>query len=562
MTTYGFLFDLDGTLIISDDIYFNVWKTILSDYNIILTDELFKKYIQCNNDKYVLNTLLANININLEDLSEKKDKLFIENINNLIIIDGAIEFIKKIKEEFNYPCCIVTNCNKNVAKFIIKYLNLDSYIDLIISSNDCILGKPNPEPYLNAMNKLHLFNDNCLIFEDSKTGILSAMGINPKCIIGIETLYSNNELMNYGANITIRNYIDLNINDLINYDNFNNDSIKKKIIENSLLSIKDVEIFDTKLKGGYIADVINIIIHTKNKKYNCVLKMENKSTTMLSYMANKLDLYEREYYFYENISKYVNINVPRFFSLMKDKDYNNCGVILENLAIKPNFKINLNLNEEPIEVSLKIIDNMAKMHSKFWNKNLKKIFPKLRKNNDPIFKNFNKNFLTEKIDLFKDKWSNILSEKDLKKCDFILNDYNNIQDRLSDDNLTLVHGDIKSPNIFYDMFEFKEPYFLDWQHCVHGKGAQDLIFFIIESFDAKYIYILYDLFKGYYYKKLVEYGVINYSIKEYNDDLKDALYYIPFFTAVWFGSVPNDELIDKNWIYFFIQKLFIVINQF
>jgi len=94
------------------------------------------------------------------------------------------------------------------------------------------------------------------------------------------------------------------------------------------------------------------------------------------------------------------------------------------------------------------------------------------------------------------------------------------------------------------------------------QGVQDLIFFIIESFDAKYIYILYDLFKGFYYKKLTEYGVINYSIKEYNNDLKDALYYIPFFTAIWFGSVPDDELIDKNWIYFFIQKLFIVINQF
>ena len=96
MTNYGFLFDLDGTLVITDDIYFKVWNKILSDYNITLTNELFKKYIQCNNDKYVLNTLLANININLEDLSEKKDKLFIENITNLIIIDGAIDFIKRL----------------------------------------------------------------------------------------------------------------------------------------------------------------------------------------------------------------------------------------------------------------------------------------------------------------------------------------------------------------------------------------------------------------------------------------------------------------------------------
>jgi len=46
----------------------------------------------------------------------------------------------------------------------------------------------------------------------------------------------------------------------------------------------------------------------------------------------------------------------------------------------------------------------------------------------------------------------------------------------------LIHGDIKSPNIFYDTKCGFEPYFLDWQHCAIGKGAQDLIFFIIEKF--------------------------------------------------------------------------------
>ena len=42
------------------------------------------------------------------------------------------------------------------------------------------------------------------------------------------------------------------------------------------------------------------------------------------------------------------------------------------------YKINLNLNIESIDISLKIIDRMAKMHSKFWNKNLNKLFPKLK----------------------------------------------------------------------------------------------------------------------------------------------------------------------------------------
>ena len=100
-----------------------------------------------------------------------------------------------------------------------------------------------------------------------------------------------------------------------------------------------------------------------------------------------------------------------------------------------------------------------------------------------------------------------------------------------------------------------EPYFLDWQHCAIGKGVQDLVFFIIESFDLANIQRVYELSKHYYYTKLLEYGVTNYTWNEYQQDLKDAICYVPFFTSIWFGTIPQDELIDKNFPFFFINKM-------
>ena len=55
--------------------------------------------------------------------------------------------------------------------------------------------------------------------------------------------------------------------------------------------------------------------------------------------------------------------------------------------------------------------------------------------------------------------------------------------------------------------------------------------------------------------KLMEYG-IQYSFTEYEQDIKDALCYFPFFVTIWFGTTPQDELIDKNFPFFFIQKVF------
>ena len=77
--TFAFLFDLDGTLVITDDIYFLVWESILKRYNLILTDVIFKKYILGNNDKYVLNTLLHGVILSLTELSKQKNELFFIN---------------------------------------------------------------------------------------------------------------------------------------------------------------------------------------------------------------------------------------------------------------------------------------------------------------------------------------------------------------------------------------------------------------------------------------------------------------------------------------------------
>jgi hypothetical protein len=226
-----------------------------------------------------------------------------------------------------------------------------------------------------------------------------------------------------------------------------------------------------------------------------------------------------------------------------------------------NYKINLNLNEEPIEVTLQIVNSMAKMHSKFWNKNLKKMFPDLKKSDDPIFCPFFTDFINDRYELFKTKWFPILKKDQIEKCEEIVTQFYDIQQRFSQGNhLTFIHGDIKSPNIFYDVSNNCEPYFIDWQHCAIGKGVQDLIFFIIESFDIVNMKLIFHMTKWYYYKKLIEYGITNYTVDEYEKDIYDAVCYIPFFTSIWFGTVPQDELIDKNFPYFLISKMFYLLQ--
>lgn len=173
--TYAFIFNLDETLVIIDNIYFDVWYEILIEYNIILNKDIYCKYIKGNNDEYILNTLLHNIKLSIDDLSKLKDSLFIKNIHKIKIIDGIYDIINKIKL-LSYKICIVTNFNKNITEEIIKYINLYKFIDFIKYEPYC-------EQYNNAIDK-------CFIFEDSKSDILNAKNIYPKLLIDIETTFT------------------------------------------------------------------------------------------------------------------------------------------------------------------------------------------------------------------------------------------------------------------------------------------------------------------------------------------------------------------------------------
>lgn len=548
--TYLFLFDLDGTLVITDDIYFDVWKQILKPYKITLTKELFVEYIQGKNDQMALYKLIPSIHTQeIARISALKDELFCQHLHQIKIIDGAIEFIRQIKS-LGHKIAIVTNCNRSVAVKTLQSIGATDWIDCLVIGNECQRTKPYPDPYLRAIDYFNSNHQKAIIFEDSKTGIQSGRNTFPKCLVGVETNFSHDELVSkYGADISISSYTSLDISTLITHHNMNLNTIQE-YIQNSLhsLTIERVEMFDHKLKGGYISDVIGVKIHTEERGVlDCVVKLENKNETFLSSMANQLGLYEREYYFYDYIYKYIPICYPECYGLVHDRQLNPIGILMKNLS-NQSYELNLDLNSQPVHVSLTVLDRLAQLHAFFWNKNK---FPNLKQHMDWT------QFIRDKWPVFKHKWEFCLSDEQLRMGEQIVQEIGNIRSRLSSGHFTFCHGDVKSANIFYQPLPngHYEPYFIDWQYIHYGKGVQDVVFFMIESFDLSTMKKYKVLFKEYYYIKLLEFGIV-YSKEEYEQDFQDASRYFPFFVAMWFGTIDENDLIDTNFPFFFIQRLF------
>lgn len=465
--TYGFLFDLDGTIVITDKLYYSVWENILNEYNFKLSDNIYNEIINGNDDNTVIKKIFSNVNIDVNKITEKKINLFIKNIDRICVVEGIIEFMKKIKS-YGHKIAIVTNCNRIIAETIIKKIRIYDFIDKLIIGSECNRPKPYPDPYRLAIENICVAYKKCVIFEDSKSGIISGKACNPHCLVGISSNMSKEILMQYGANICIDNFNDIDIDKLIDnkHNNDENDNLIK-IIKKSINFADSIQINDTKLKGGFISDVISIKINNKNY----VIKLENNNKTFLQKMAGDLDLYEREYYFYDNISKYVPVKFPKFIGLINNGD-KNIGFIAENLFSK-GYTNNLDLNNISIDVTLNIIDALSELHASFWGKKIQDFFPKLKKHNDALFCPKLEEFVKTKWQIFKTKWENMMTMKQIEICENIVENFGNIQNYLSNANLTLCHGDVKSPNIFYKKIKNNFiPYFIDWQYISIGKGVQ------------------------------------------------------------------------------------------
>jgi len=577
-----FLFDLDGTLINTDGIYFKVWSKILSSYNISLNEKIYNEIIQGNTDKHVLEMLhldklsetenspgindingMNDMNIG-EKIGKMKDDIFLEHISEVRIIEGSVKFINKIRK-LGHKCCIVTNSNRVVAENIIKKFDID--VDFIISSESCINGKPSPDPYIKAIKKYRTNNDRCIIFEDSKSGILSAKSVNPRLLVGIKTFFDETELFGLDVDIVLKDYNHLSVENLLLCRRNFCQKIKYDLMNN--FDCNEVVIDDEKRKGGFISDVIGVVIVTnqdskresKEKSKDCILKYDsNSSTGDISKMAKQLELCKREFLFYNQVYPVVNILIPHCYGTIDTENISN-GILLEDM-FKKGYKVGIDLNNERIEVSLSIINSMAKMHAKFWNSTDSLTY--VKKCTDPIFRPFMQNFINERMEHFLDKWDFMIKEKRGLYISMAKN-FSRVQQNLSQGNTTFVHGDIKSGNLFYGDVsnDPNDIYFIDWQHCVIGKGPMDMIFFLIESFNVDKIKEYYPIFVDYYYDKLSQYGNeynVEYDRKEYLKDVRDSISYVPFFTLIWFACVHDDELIDKEFPHRFLTKFNTIID--
>ncbi len=88
--------------------------------------------------------------------------------------DGVIELLTWLKEN-NIPIAVATSTQKDVAAIKLQLAGLDHFFDSLTTGCEVAHGKPDPEIYLLAAQRLNVDPALCLAFEDSNNGVRSAV---------------------------------------------------------------------------------------------------------------------------------------------------------------------------------------------------------------------------------------------------------------------------------------------------------------------------------------------------------------------------------------------------
>lgn len=179
------IFDMDGLLIDSEPIWQKAGEEALKIFGIELTAEQFYSSTGLRTPEWIehwfthFNIDRAHAGAAIKTIEEKA----IENIQKNGIAFPGTHYILNFFKERTFKIGLATSSPLRLVDAVVKKLGIENFFDAYCSAEDLPLGKPHPQVYLNCAEELNVSPLQCVCFEDSFNGLISAKAARMKCVV-------------------------------------------------------------------------------------------------------------------------------------------------------------------------------------------------------------------------------------------------------------------------------------------------------------------------------------------------------------------------------------------
>ena len=203
------IFDMDGVIIDSEPLHFELEVELLGELGVKISKEEHGTFVGTT-DYNMWSTFKDRFDLKLsvEEIIEIKKKRFIQNIDKIKLVDNFHEFILKLHKE-EYLIGLASSNNRKIVDLIIERFKLGKYFKVSITGDDVSKGKPDPEIFLKAAQKMSVNPYDCLVIEDAANGVAAAKSAGMKCI-GLKNPNSGNQDLSK-ADLVVNNFNELDL---------------------------------------------------------------------------------------------------------------------------------------------------------------------------------------------------------------------------------------------------------------------------------------------------------------------------------------------------------------
>jgi beta-phosphoglucomutase len=194
MKSYALIFDMDGVIVDSNPFHKIALQQFCAQHGHQLTDRQLREKIYGRTNKEWIVNLFGNLpEKQIHEFAEEKEALYRELFKNDIQpVKGLIPFLDLLNLH-EIPRAIGTSAPQSNVVFTLTKTNTEKYFSTILNDTFVTHSKPHPEIYIKCAQALGLPNSQCIVIEDSLSGVEAGKAAGSK-VIGITTTHTREEL--------------------------------------------------------------------------------------------------------------------------------------------------------------------------------------------------------------------------------------------------------------------------------------------------------------------------------------------------------------------------------
>jgi beta-phosphoglucomutase len=189
------IFDLNGTMINDMEFHLRAWTEILNnDLKADLSSEQVKSQMYGKNSELLVRVFGEGkfSEDEMEYWSREKEKRYQKAyLPHLQLMKGLKGLLDKAMEK-KIPMAIGSAAIPFNIDFVLDNLDIRKYFSAIVSADDVVISKPDPETFLKAAELLHIEPSGCLVFEDAPKGVEAAARAGMKTVV-LTTMHNRND---------------------------------------------------------------------------------------------------------------------------------------------------------------------------------------------------------------------------------------------------------------------------------------------------------------------------------------------------------------------------------